>query len=211
MKKIAIVLVKVFLIITVLVVGLYFVFKINTKNKLKDKLETLNNNWIELLKLQDKKNNLLEILIDTSLHNIQYIDSLNVDLIEYTKKKDYIKECNPEFVYNQYLSNKYMLPLIKFYSENIQSVGTEKKKALKAIQDNIKRINKAIEKYNSNTRNYNLYYSSFPNFIIAKSYGFERKDYFEIQFGVENVDPKILKKERREWQRKIEMEHGLSE
>ena len=204
-------LVKVFLIITVLVVGVYFVFKINTKNNLKDKLGALNNNWIELLKLQDEKNNLLEILIDTSLQNIQYIDSLNINLTEYTKKKDHINECSPDFVYNQYLSNKYMLPLIKFYSENIQSVDAEKKKALKAIQDKIRQINKAIEKYNSNTRNYNLYYASFPNFIIAKSYGFERKDYFEIQFGVENVDPKTLKKERREWQRKIEMEHGLSE
>lgn len=211
MKKVLIGLVKVFLIITLLFVGLYFAYKSSAKNNLEDKLKTLNNNWTELLKLQDEKNNFLGILVDKSSPNIQYVDSLNVSLIEYTKSRKSIGECNPSLVYEQYLSNKYMLPLIKFYSENDQLADAEKKNALKNIQDNIEKINKVIEKYNSSVRDYNLYYTSFPNFIIAKSYGFKRKDYFEIQFGVENIDPKIAKKERREWQRKIEMEHGLSE
>lgn len=211
MRKVLIVLTKVFLIITLLIVGLYFVYKSITKNNLEDKLKTLNDNWTELLKLQDEKNDLLGILVNNSLPNIQYVDSLNVNLIEYANNRKSVRECNPSLVYEQYLSNKYMLPLIKFYSENNQLADVEKKNTLKNIQNNIERINKVIEKYNSNVRDYNLYYTSFPNFIIAKSYGFKRKDYFEIQFGVENIDPKIAKKERREWQRKIEMEHGLSE
>lgn len=211
MRKALIVLAKVLLIITLLFVGLYFAYKSITKNNLEDKLKTLNNNWTELLKLQDEKNNLLGILVKNSSPNIQYVDSLNVNLIEYTKNRKSIGECNPSLVYNQYLSNKYMLPLLKFYSGNNQLENVEKKKTLKNIQDNIERINKVIEKYNSSVRDYNLYYTSFPNFIIAKSYGFKRKDYFEIQYGIENIDPKIAKKERRESQRKIEMEHGLSE
>ena len=103
-----------------------------------------------------------------------------------------------------------MLPLIKFYFDN-QIEDVEKQKALKGIDNNTEAINKAIDKYNSSVRDYNQYYTSFPNFIIAKSYGFKRKNYFEIQYGIENIDPNIAKKERREWQRKIEMEHGLSE
>lgn len=211
MRKVLIGLFKVFLIVTLLFVGLYFAYKSITKNNLEDKLKTLNDNWSELLKLQDEKSNFLEILVNKNSPNIQYVDSLNISLIEYTKNRKSIGECNPSLVYEQYLSNKYMLPLIKFYSENDQLADVEKKNALKNIRDNIERINKVIEKYNSSVRDYNLYYTSFPNFIIAKSYGFKRKDYFEIQFGVENIDPKIAKKERREWQRKIEMEHGLSE
>ncbi|MFA9189389.1 LemA family protein [Flavobacterium magnesitis] len=211
MKKALIVLAKVFLIVTLLFVGLYFGYKNITKNNLEDKLQTLNDNWTELLKLQDEKNNFLEILVNNSSSNIQYIDSLNINLAEYTKNRRSVIECNPSFVYEQYLSNKYTLPLIKFYSKNEQLVDNEKKNTLMNVANNIEKINKVIEKYNSSVRDYNLYYSSFPNFIIAKSYGFKRKDYFEIQYGIENIDPKIVKKERREWQRKIEIEHGLSE
>lgn len=210
MKKVLIILVKTFLIITLLFIGLYYAYKSMAKNNLEDKLKSLNINWTELLKLQDEKNNLLGILVKDSSHDIQYIDSLNLSLKKYTKNRKSIGECNPSLVYEQYLSNKYMLPLTKFYSENkIKYIETQK--VLKSINDNIERINKAIEKYNSSVRDYNQYYTLFPNFIIAKSYGFEKKDYFEIQYGVENIDPKIAKKERREWQRKIEMEHGLSE
>lgn len=210
MRKGLIVLIKLFLIITLLFVGLYYAYKNMIKNNLDDKLSSLNVNWTELLKLQDKKNNLLGVLVKNSSPNIQYADSLNLSLIEYTKNRKSIGECNPNLVYEQYLSNKYMLPLTKFYSENgIEDI--DKQKVLKGIKDNLERINKAIEKYNSSVRDYNQYYSFFPNFIIAKSYGFERKDYFEIQYGVENIDPKTAKKERREWQKKIEMEHGLSE
>ena len=181
-----------------------------TKSNLEEKLGFLNKNWTELLKLQDDRNKFLIVLANKSPKDIQYIDSLNINLLEYLKKKKDNEECNPSLVYEQYLSNKYMLPLIKFYFDN-QIEDVEKQKALKGIEDNTEAINKTIEKYNSSVRDYNQYYTSFPNFIIAKSYGFKRKDYFEIQYGIENIDPKIAKKERREWQRKIEMEHGLSE
>ncbi|WP_347066853.1 LemA family protein [Flavobacterium sp. WV_118_3] len=211
MRKALIISITVFLIITLLIVGLYFVYKNSTKNNLDNKLKTVNNNWTELLKTQDKNNNLLRILITGSPQNIQYSDSLNIYLIEYNANRKDIGERNPDFVYKQYLANKYMLPLIKFYSENHQLANVEKKNILKNTLDNIEKTNKIIKKYNSSVRDYNLYYSSFPNFVIAKSYGFKRKDYFEMQFGVDNKDPKIAKKERREWQRKIEMEHGLSE
>lgn len=210
MRKGLIVLVKIFLIITLLFIGLYYVYKNMTKNNLDNKLSSLNVNWSELLKLQDEKNNLLGVLAKNSSPNIQFADSLNLSLIEYTKNRKSIGECNPSLVYEQYLSNKYMLPLTKFYSEN-EIKDIEKQKVVKEIKGNIERINKAIERYNSSVRDYNQYYTSFPNFIIAKSYGFERKDYFEVEYGVENIDPKIAKKKRREWQRKIEMEHGLSE
>lgn len=211
MRKILIVLSKIFLIVILLFVGFYFAYKSSTKNNLDDKLKTLNDNWTELLKLQDKKNNLLGILVINNSSNVRYVDSLNMNLEEYTKNRKSIRECDSNLVYNQYLCNKYTLSITKFYSENDQLLDIEKKKVLKDILYNTESINKAIKKYNSSVRDYNLYFTLFPNFIIAKSYGFKRKDYFEIQFGVENTDPKTAKKERREWQRKIEKEHGLSE
>ncbi|MEO4004069.1 LemA family protein [Flavobacterium sp. CAU 1735] len=211
MRKALIISVTVFLIITLLFMGLYFVYKNSTKNNLDHKLKTLNNNWTELLHIQDKKNSLLRILVNGGSQNIQYTDSLSIYLREYNANRKDIGECNPDLVYKQYLSNKYMLPLIKFYSENDQLVNIDKKNILKNTLDNIEKTNTVVEKYNSSVRDYNLYYSTFPNFLIAKSCGFKRKDYFEMRFGVENKDPKITQKERREWQRKIEMEHGLSE
>jgi hypothetical protein len=210
MKKVLIGFAKIFLIIILLFVGLYFAYKSITKSNLEQRLAVLNKNWTQLLKLQDERNKFIVVLANKSPEDIQYIDSLNTNLLEYLKKKKDIEECNPSLVYEQYLSNKYMLPLIKFYFDN-QIEDVKKQKALKGIDNNTEAINKAIDKYNSSVRDYNQYYTSFPNFIIAKSYGFKRKVYFEIQYGIENIDPKIAKKERREWQRKIEMEHGLSE
>lgn len=210
MKKTLIVYVKILSIIILLFIGLYFAYKSMTKNNLVEKLNCLNKNWNELLKLQESKDKYLSILANNCPQDIMYIDSLNVTLLASTKTKKEIKECNPNLVYYQYLSNKYMLPIMKYYSDN-QIGDTEKQKALKRLENNIDDINKIIEKYNSSVRDYNRYYSSFPNFIIAKSYGFKRKDYFEIRYGIENIDPKLAKKNRREWQRKIEMENGLSE
>ena len=87
MRKGLIVLVKVFLIITLLFIGLYYAYKSMTKNNLDDKLNSLNVNWTELLKLQDEKNNLLGVLVKNSSPNIQFTDSLNLSLIEYTKNR----------------------------------------------------------------------------------------------------------------------------
>lgn len=210
MKKIVF-LVKVIAIIIILFIGLYFVYKSIAKNNLVRKQKVLDNGWVELLKSQDEKNDLLSDLIKNSPKNVQYIDSLKISLLDYMEKRKKIKECNQDFVYRQYLSNKYMLPLLMFYAKDTSMIDLEKKKTLKNIQENQDQLNKDIEKYNASVMDYNLYYSSFPNFIIAKSYGFKRKEYFEIQFGVESVDPEVVKKERRNWQRKIEQEHGISE
>ncbi|MEC4049001.1 LemA family protein [Flavobacterium sp. SUN046] len=210
MKRILIVYVKIVSIIILLFIGLYFAFKSMTKNNLDEKLNYLNKNWIELLTVQDKNDKFLSILANKCPQDIMYVDSLNLTLLESTKTKKEIKECNPNLVYDKYLTNKYMLPLMKYYSDN-QIGDIEKQKALKSLENNIDDINKIIEKYNSSVSDYNKYYSMFPNFILAKSYGFKRKDYFEIRYGIENKDPKIAQKETREWQKKIEMEQGLSE
>lgn len=211
MKKTLITLSKVFLTIALLFLGSFFAYKSITKNNLENKLENLNGNWTELIKLQEEKNNILKVLINNIPPNIQYSDSLYIHLTRKTYNKKNIDECSPELVYQEYLSNKYMLPLIKFYTENEKTLNDQEKESFKKIQFNLENTNKVIEKYNLSVKDYNSFYSSFPNFLIAKSYNFKRKNYFEIQFGVENLDPKIVKKERRDWQRKIEMEHGLSE
>ena len=139
MKKGLLVLVKIFLIITLLSIGLYYAYKSMTKNNLDDKLNSLNVSWTELLRLQDEKNNLLEILVQNSSPNIQHVDSLHLSLTEYAKNRKNIGECNPSLVYEQYLSNKYMLPLIKYYSEN-EKDNTDKQKALTDTNSNIKLI-----------------------------------------------------------------------
>lgn len=143
--------------------------------------------------------------------DIQYVDSLNMSLIEYNKNRNELKECNPKFVYEQYLSNKYMLPIMKFYSEKNQLLDLKSKTSINNIQNNIEKLNKVIDQYNLSVRSYNTFYLTFPNFIIAKSSGFKKKDYFQIQFGVENTDPKRVREERIKELKEIEKKYGLNE
>lgn len=211
MKKILFTLSKVFLVIILLSLSLYFVYKRSVKNNLEDKLKILNNNWVELIEIQNEKNDFLIKMINESPKEIEYLDSLKEYLIKQTKNKKVVRECDQDFVYEQYLSNKYMLPFIKFYSEKDMLVNIENKNKLNNLHSNLKTLNEVITKYNTSVRDYNFYITVFPNFLIARSYDYSKKDYFEIKFGIENIDPKIAKKQRREWQRKIELEHGLSE
>jgi|GEM_PF-1796538 len=205
MKKMFVFLCKGIVVIFVFMVSFWFIYKYNTKFNLETKLNYLNKNWSTVLKFQNEKRDLLQALIKESPQDIEYLDSLKNNLLEHSINYK-SKECDSVFVYNQYLSNKYTLPLLRFF---LFDVKFKKQKSVIDLKNVLDSINIAVEKYDFSVKDYNEYYSTFPNFIVAKSYDFKRKNYFGIKLGMENKDPKLMKKERRRWQRKIEIENGL--
>lgn len=211
MKKASLILLKITGIFLVLFVGIYFIFRSITIDNLEDKLSLLNKSWTEVIKLQNENVTLLKVLINSRKEQNQNLDSLKTKLSELSTQIKSYEECNSNVVYDQYLLNKYMLPLLNNYSRNDSLVDIGNLEDIKRIKVVITCLNKNIEEYNQNVSDYNSYRSTFPIFLIARSQGFEYKSFFEILYGVENKDPKEVKKERREWQRKIEEQHGFSE
>lgn len=194
-----------------LFVGIYFIFKTITVNNLEDKLLLLNKSWIEVVKFQNENVQLLKVLMNNTEEQTLYLDSLKTKLFEIRTQIKSYEECNSNLVYDQYLLNKYMLPLLNNYSRNDSLVDIENIEDIKRIKVVITCLNKNIEEYNQNVMDYNSYRSTFPIFLIARQKGFEYKNFFEIRYGIENKDPKEILKERREWQRKIEEQYGFSE
>lgn len=56
-------------------------------------------------------------------------------------------------------------------------------------------LNKIITEYNTSVKYYNVYSSTFPNFIVAKRKGMKIAVYFNIEYGKENQDPVEKSKE----------------
>jgi len=62
----------------------------------------------------------------------------------------------------------------------------ELQKSLSQIEDDIQY---ARRYYNAVVRDYNIRAQSFPGLIIAGMFGFEKKDYFEIEYATERQTP----------------------
>jgi LemA protein len=62
----------------------------------------------------------------------------------------------------------------------------ELQKGLTEVEDDIQY---ARRYYNASVRDYNIRAQSFPGLIIAGLFGFEKKDYFEIEYATERQTP----------------------
>lgn len=184
---------------------LFLIYKSFTISDLKKKCDNVDKIWHSFVKKENLKNkktvNLLEF------YNFKNSDSLKI----YLKKNfNYSSQCNENFVYDEYLLNKYFLMTFDPYLKN-KDLLLENKKKFESILKDIAEQNIIIADYDSNVRDYNTFIGIFPNFIIAKSNGFKMKKYFQIKFGEKNKDPKLVRQETLEWMKKIEKQQGLSE
>lgn len=182
-----------------------------TIDSLEDKLLLVNQSWNEVIKLQNENWELLNGLLDNIEGSTQYSDSLRTELVELQTDTAIDNECNSDLIYEQYLLNKYMLLFLNNYSKRDSSISAKDNKYIKQVKDNVDNLNKKVEVYNELVDEYNLYRSNFLVFLVARSSEFGYKNLFEIQYGVENKDPKEVLRERREWQRKLEEEYGLGD
>ncbi len=186
--------------------GLYSLYKNSVKENIRSNFEMVNQDWAKIMQLQEVKNIHLRQLLDSTSKNIKFIDSLYFELSTSNKRKS-LPDSN--YVYKQYLSNKYMLPTLRFYIQAKDSNNANNVKLFKKVEIDIENLNTAVANYDSSVRTYNHYIGTFPNSVFAISDGYKMQNYFELQYGSENKDPKVALKERRAWQRKLEIEHGL--
>lgn len=182
--------------VIVIIFLLYFIVQYNVKNNLEDKQNSVNTSWTELF----NKSNDRVLLIKNIIHENSNRDSLNL-LIDnnIVLRNQNRHECSLNFVELEYLVNGMLLKDLKKYAEN------------KELIKNDYELNKLVLKYNEHVYSYNMYKTTFPNFIIAKKYSFFDKKFFTIKYGVKNEDPIIKNKKIPEWMIRIEKEHGLRE
>lgn len=184
---------------------LFLVYKSFTVADLKKRSDETNKIWKSFVTKENSKNNKIFKLLES--YNFKNSDSLKI----YLRKNLNISEeliCNEDFVYVEFLLNKHFLMTFDQHKKNIDFL-LDNKVVFETILDDIEEQNLIISKYDSKVRDYNAFISIFPNFIIAKQSGFKRKKYFQIKFGVENKNPKLVRHETIEWIKQIEKEQGL--
>jgi hypothetical protein len=172
-------------IATIIVIGLltfYFVQRTTLKN-----LEERKNNVTSLWeKFDSKLNNRDKLILSLNLKNT---DSLKY-LIDKSKlgRKNKVKLL--EFEFNEYKLNKFVL-------NNQPNKGTE-------TESLYQELNEITTEYNSIVKDFNVYYSTFPNFIFAKRNGYKREKFLTIEYGKENQDPIEKSKEIPEWAKNVD-------
>lgn len=201
-----------------LIIGIAIIFtivfiflKVNLTNSLEKKQEVTEYYWGQFNITYLQTFELLPFLIQKAPQSIQYIDSLKAKQLYLSQIESNPLCCTDNFVYEQYQLNKYLLPLLNYYSANSYDSSSNIKELFDELLENIQKLNINIDHYNESVKVFNQYYTTFPIFLFAKSIGFKRKDYFEIHYGKVNISPNQKKQERRKWQKEIEKEHGLAE
>jgi hypothetical protein len=207
MKKLFVGCITVILIFGLLLFILFYTYKTFVIKDLKNRSNEIDKVWVSFLSKENLKNKKIFNLLE--LYEFENSDSLRLLINKNLNINDAL-ECNEEFVYQEYLMNKYFLITFNPYLKRKELLQDNKEKFESILKD-IEEQNIIVENYDNNVRGYNSYIGTFPNFIIAKSNGFKKKKYFQIKFGVENKDPKQVRQETIEWIKQIEKEQGVSE
>lgn len=119
-------------------------------------------------------------------------DSLTFYIVE-NKKTRNIKDVE-NLWFLEYNTNKQFLQIKPCYEAELSTASI-----LLSLKDNASKLNKIVSDYNSLVREYNLYYSTFPNFLFAKGSGHKRKKYFELSFGMDNEKVYSDKMSLKKW------------
>lgn len=157
--------------------GLYFVQK-NTLNNLEGKKNNITSLWEKFDKKLNDRDKLILSISSTNSDSLKYF----IDKSKLARKK---KVAQIEFEFNEYKLNKFLLNSCLDMLKETESLHQE--------------LNKMTTEYNSTVKDYNVYYSTFPNFIFAKRKGYKREKLLTIEYGNENQDPIEKSNEMPEW------------
>ena len=172
-------------IVTIFVIGfivIYFVQKdtLNNLEERKKNVTSLSEKFDQKLNERDK---LVLSFSSTNSDSLRYlIDKSKLD------RKSKVNLLEIEF--NEYKLNKFLMNKCPDLDEKTKSLYRE--------------LNKMTTEYNSAVKDYNVYYTIFPHFIIAKRKGFKRDKYLTIEYGKENRDPIEKSKELPEWAKNVD-------
>jgi|688.fasta_scaffold466833_1 hypothetical protein len=207
MKKLFVGCSTVILILGVIMFIIFYAYKTYIVKDLNARNNQVESIWVSFIYKENLKNKKILNLLDS--FEFENSDSLRLHISKNLNINDTLK-CNEEFVYQEYLMNKYFMKTFNIYLKRKELLMDNKDKFDEILKD-IEEQNIILENYDSNVRSFNSFIGTFPNFIIAKSNGFKMKKYFQIKFGEENKDPKQVRKETIEWIKQIEREQGVSE
>jgi hypothetical protein len=154
---------------------LFFFLKKGKEDSLKGKRQNVKMAWNAFrsdLTIRDS----LTMFFATKFDSLKYF----VQQSKLQRDKD---ESNLNLEYDEYKINY----LLANFSDQKSLLGLYNK------------LNNDLEKYNSETKDYNDYISMFPNFIVAKTLDYKKAKYFTIKYGAINDDPISKSKELPEW------------
>ena len=173
-----------------------YVYSLSVKSNLGKFEKDVNSKWVEYFMNSTEKVKNTQEFINNPEYVIPYRNAINQTIDRNLRERiKYSNECKLGFVELEYELNKTMMSLLDSTNINLSKYKTFKNIFITSND----KLNALIAEYNNAVLSYNLYISTFPNFIIAKRNGFVRKKFFEIKYGVNNENPIEKSKKLPEW------------
>ena len=161
---------------------LMYLLKRSKEEILKEKEQTVKVAWNAFSSDLTIRDSLIKSFASTKFDSLKYFEQKS--MFESAKN-----ESNLDLEYFEFKINNYLLP--NFPNE----------KALIKLYD---KLNNDLANYNAQTKEYNVYISTFPNFIVAKRLHYHKAKYFSIKYGGTNEDPILKSKELPEWAKGVD-------
>ena len=160
---------------------LYFLKK-SKEESLKGKEQSVEVAWNAFVSDLTIRDSLMKSLATTKFDSLKYFEQQSIF-------KGAKNESNLDLEYFEFKINNYLL------------ANFPNKKVLIKLYD---KLNNDLANYNAQTKEYNVYISTFPNFIIAKKLHYQKAKYFTIKYGETNEDPNLKSKELPEWAKGVD-------
>ena len=161
---------------------LMYFLKISKEDSLKGKERSVKVAWIAFSSDLTIRDSLMKSFAPTKFDGLKYFEQQSM----YQRAKN---ESNLDLEYFEYKINNYLL------------ANFPNQKILIRLYD---KLNNDLATYNAQTKEYNVYISDFPNFIIAKRLHYHKAKYFTIKYGGTNKDPIIKSKELPDWAKGVD-------
>ncbi|WP_410221849.1 hypothetical protein [Pedobacter sp.] len=191
MKKKVYVLLIIVTAFAIICFSVFYLFKRSILEELEEKNNDIELIWTSLYQKSAKRLFDLDSLSVVNGINCN-TDSLRLTILK-NKKERNIKDVEALWLL-EYNTNKQYLKIEHCYTEKATLKGK-----LDSLQYDAIELNQIVEKYNIYVKEFNLFYSTFPNFIFAKNGGFKRKKYFYLKFGMDNEALYLEKKKIEKW------------
>ncbi len=178
--------------ITAIIFGLWYLYKRSIENNLETKSQAVEKLWMSLFDESYTRIEIMQKIVNMDTERLKVLSSYVIKNIE--QRNQYNKKCEIYFVKLEYDVNEAYLNTLDSIQIVIQNTPI-----FMELAKNTTMLNESVEKYNDAVWDLNSYYSTFPNFFIAKKTGKTRQEYFEIKYGQHNTDPLIEDKKKQHW------------
>ncbi len=187
MKNILKLILLMFLLVFLSLIGGILFFKNRTEREIKNNVNTLTSYHESINKLRLNRISLLKDIND----NLNCINEKINDTVFLNLKNDSV------FFYNFlfYVENEKLISR-NLKQESINEICIRKFNTLKKLDEELNSVSK---KYNWQVKNFNLTYSTFPNFLLIKKMKVNRFPYIEFTFGEDNEQKVLEYKRHQHW------------